>query len=119
MSRVSEIKIAVNRLLEFTEFFLSLGDMKQTDMLIAIANRDPEFTNYFENATDLIETAMDFFKVYSDWTIGQVRNDFSNIWNDVRQAYISSERYQVLKIQCDGATALWDILDNTINNRKI
>jgi hypothetical protein len=119
MSQSSEIKMAVNKLLEFTEFFLSLGDMKQTDMLIAIAKRDPEFTSFFETANDPIETAMDFFKVYSSWAIEQIRKTYDYAWNDIRQAYISSKKYQILKMQCDQTIVLWDVLDNIINNEKI
>jgi hypothetical protein len=62
MGDSTDIHKAVDKVLDFAGFFLSLGDMKQTDLLIAIANRDPEFTYYFETVTEPIETALDFFR---------------------------------------------------------
>jgi hypothetical protein len=115
MSQSSQLEAAVNKLLDFTEFFLSLGDMKQADMLFSIANRDPEFADYVETVQIPIETAVDFFKVYGDWGIEKIRKENSSIWNDTRKGYVSSEKYQILKMQCADTTVLWEVLEKIIN----
>ncbi len=116
MSQSSQLETAVRKLLDFTEFFLSLGDMKQADMLFGIANRDPEFADYFETVTESIETPIDFFRVYADWAMGKIREENTLIWNDIMDAYTCSERYQRLKIRCEETTELWDILDRIVKH---
>lgn len=116
MSQSSQIETAVNKLLDFTEFFISLGDMKQADMLFSIANRDPEFADYFELVTESIETPLDFFRVYSDWAVGQIREENTLIWNDIVDAYTCSENYQSLKLRGEETTVLWDILDRIVKH---
>jgi hypothetical protein len=115
MSANSDITTAVDKVLDFAEFFLSLGDMKQTDLLIAIANRDPEFTYYFETVTESIETALDFFRVYANWAIGRIHNEYENIWEEARDACVCSERYGILKMQCADTMILWDELQKALN----
>jgi hypothetical protein len=63
-----------------------------------------------------IETAIDFFKVYAGWAIGQIREENNLIWNDIMHAYTCSERYQSLKLRCDETTVLWDILDRIVKH---
>jgi hypothetical protein len=115
MSHSSQLETAVNKLLDFTEFFLSLGDMKQADMLFGIANRDPEFADYVETVQIPIETALEFFKVYGGWGIEKIRKENSYIWTDIRQAFANSERYKMIKMQCDDTTVLWEVLEKIIN----
>ncbi len=116
MNQPSEIEIVVNKLLEFAEFFISLGDMKQADMLFSIANRDPEFADYFETVTESIDTPVDFFRVYAQWAIHQILEENAPIWNDVTDVYTCSERYKSLKLRCDEAMVLWDILDRIVKH---
>lgn len=118
MSQPSEVRLAVNKLLDFTEFFLSLGDMKQTEMLIAIAERDPGFADYFETADVHIETAVDFFKVYAEWAVERIRRENNPAWDAVKEARSCSEKFQNLKIQCAETTVLWDVLEKTINHER-
>ena len=116
MIQSSQIETAVSKLLDFTEFFISLGDMKQADMLFSIANRDPDFADYFETVTESIETPVDFFRVYAQWAVQQMLEENALIWNDVRDAYSCSERYKSLKLRCDETTVLWDILDRIVKH---
>ncbi|OGN88534.1 MAG: hypothetical protein A2Z74_07000 [Chloroflexi bacterium RBG_13_46_9] len=116
MSQSSQPETAVKKLLDFAEFFLSLGDMKQADMLFSIANRDPEFADYFETITESIETPIDFFRVYADWAIGQIREENTLIWSDIIDAYTCAEKYSILKLKCEETTVLWDILDRIVKH---
>jgi hypothetical protein len=112
----TNIQKAVDKILNFTGFFLTLGDLKQTDLLIAIANRDPEFTYYFETATEPIETALDFFKVYANWAISRIRAEYNTVWDDVKDACACSEKYKILKMQCADTMVLWDELEKVLNS---
>ena len=114
----SDITTAVDKVLDFAGFFLMLGDMKQTDLLIAIANRDPEFTYYFETVTEPIETALDFFRVYANWAISRIRAEYNTIWDEVKDACACSEKYKILKIQCADTMVLWDALEKALSSRK-
>ncbi len=116
MSNTTDIQKAVDKVLDFTEFFLSLGDLKQTDLLIAIAKRDPEFTYYFETVTEPIETALDFFRVYANWAISRICAEYKTVWGEVRDACACSEKYKILKMQCVDTTVLWDELEKVLNS---
>ncbi len=116
MSNTTDIQKAVDKVLDFTEFFLSLGDLKQTDLLIAIAKRDPEFTYYFETVTEPIETALDFFRVYADWAISRIRAEYNTVWDEVKDACACSEKYKILKMQCADTTVLWDELEKVLSS---
>jgi hypothetical protein len=116
MSQSSQLETAVNKLLDFAEFFLSLGDMKQADMLIAIANRNPEFSEFFETVTEPIETAIDFFRVYAGWAVEQILQDSGINWKEIIDVCMRSEKYQILKMQCNETTGLWNILEIIIKH---
>jgi hypothetical protein len=118
MSGNSDITAAVDKVLDFAGFFLTLGDMKQTDLLIAIANRDPEFTYYFETVTEPIGTALDFFRVYANWAISRIRAEYNTVWDEVKDACGCSEKYKILKMQCADTMVLWDALEKALSSRK-
>lgn len=102
---------ALGKVLDFTEFFLNLGDMKGTDMLIAIAERDPEFTYYFETVNDRCETVMDFFRLYGQWAVSRLKTAYSDRWDDILTALARSARYQMLSRHWKDTTALWEELE--------
>lgn len=116
MSNSASLASAVDKVLDFSEFFLSLGDMKQTDLLTAIANRNPEFTYYFETVTETIETAVDFFRIYAHWVIGQIQKEYEGVWDEVKEACTRSEKYKILKMQCVDTILLWDELEKVLNS---
>ena len=114
MNTDAHIKALADKLLDFSVFFLSLSDMIQTDLLIAIENHDPEFTDYFENVTELIETALDFFRVYAEWVIINVKKECGDTWDDVRARCFTSARYETLKMRSTETPVLWDILERAL-----
>lgn len=116
MNTSADVAKAVEKVLDFAQFFLLLSDMKQTDLLIAVANRDPAFTYYFETVTEPIETALDFFRVYADWAIGQIQKEYKGVWDEVKDACTSSEKYKILKMQCADTMVLWDELEKVLRS---
>jgi hypothetical protein len=99
---------AADRILDFAEFFLSLGDLKPPDLLIAIANHDPLFTYYFEEVKEPIETALDFLRIYADWALAEVLKKCIASRQEVCAAAVASEKYRLLKMQWSRQTLLWD-----------
>lgn len=105
-----EIKPGVDDLLDFATFYLTLGDMPGAQLMVEIAERDPEFTYYMETVTDNFETAIDFLRVYGEWGVERVRKECAN-WNEVKDALIHSPIYQTLRKQWKDNTVLWEMLE--------
>lgn len=111
-----DLQFAVDKVLDFAEFFLSLGDMKQIDLLIAIENRDPDFADYFTKLTEPVGSAIDFFRIYTDWAISKIREEYENVWCEIKDICASSERYNMLKMQFIESTVLWGVLEHILRN---
>jgi hypothetical protein len=117
MSQGSDNDSTLKKLLDFAEFFVSLGDMKQSEMLMAVAERDPGFGEYFETADVQLDTALDFFRIYTEWAIKQIQKECADPWDEIIGAYMRSEKWDVLNTQC-GGTVLWDLLQKILSNDK-
>ncbi|MDD5287641.1 MAG: hypothetical protein PHY28_00795 [Dehalococcoidales bacterium] len=114
MNDNNNITSAVDKILEFAEFYVTLGDLYGQDLLVAIGEKDPAFTYYMETVTESFETAIDFLKVYGEWGIAQVRNQCGTNWNEVKNACLTSPKYQNLGKKWKGSTVLWDLLEEIL-----
>jgi len=111
-----DCQAAADKVLDFAEFFLTLGDMKPAEMLIAIAHRDPAFTYYVEELENPIETAMDFLRIYAEWVFGQVQKVCNASWEEICVAGTGSEKYRLLKMTWAGQTLLWEEVERMLGN---
>lgn len=111
MNKNKEVKNAVDDLLEFASFYLTLGDMHSSQLMVAIAEKDPEFTYYMETVNDTFETVIDFLKVYGEWGVERVRKEFTGNWDEVKAALVCSPIYESLRKQWKDDTVLWEMVE--------
>jgi hypothetical protein len=110
VEQADEIRQAADRLLDFTEFFLRLGDLQGPQVLSSIAEHDPEFTWHYDDIAGQIETIMDLFKFYGEWSVNHLRAEYTAEWPEVVNAALADHRWEILKMQWSHTTPLWDEL---------
>jgi hypothetical protein len=103
-----DIREASDRLLDFAEFFLRLGELQGQQVLTAIADRDPEFTYYVETVTAHPETLLELFRLYGQWVLEQLKANCGAGWDEAADACVRSERYRILRMQWEKTTLLWE-----------
>jgi hypothetical protein len=108
MSDIEHITESSHRLLDFAEFFLRLGDLQVPQVLVAIADRDPEFTYYIDTVKEHPQTLLDMFRLYGRWAIDRFANDHAADWIDVMDSALQSERYRILRMQWEQTSLLWE-----------
>jgi hypothetical protein len=116
MTKNEDINSAVEKLLEFAEYYLTLGDLSGHDLLMTIGERSPQFTYDIEHIKVPIDTIMDLLRAYGDWGIELVRNQCAGDWNEVKNACTCSTKYQFLRKQWKDTTELWDELEKALNS---
>ena len=114
MSDSNDVSSAAEKVLDFAEFYLTLGDLYGQDLLIAIGKRDPEFTYYIEAVKEPLDTITDFLRVYGDWAISQIRTKCAPVWDEVKNACVCSPKYQTLSKHWKDNTVLWDLLQEIL-----
>ncbi len=114
MTTESDFDAAVKKLTAFTEFFLTLGDLDGPKLIIAIGERDPEFTYYLETVADRCETVFDFIRIYGNWNIDRMQRAAGSRWRDVINAYKSSVKYAFLRDVTHDIPLLWDELEERL-----
>ncbi len=114
MTTELDFDAAVKKLTAFAEFFLTLGDLDGPKLIIAIGERDPEFTYYLETVADRCETVFDFIKIYGNWNIDRMQSAAGSQWWDVVKAYKSSDKYAFLKDVTHDIPLLWDELEGML-----
>jgi len=112
-----EIEPAKAKILDFMGFFLSLGDMKGPDMLMAVAERDPGFGDYVETVTEPLETAVDFFRVYAQYVFTKMRGECGPGWAEACEACTVSERYRLMEMQWKDVTLLWGVVKEEVEKK--
>lgn len=108
MSDEVDIKEAVDNLVDFAEFFLRLGELQVQQVLLAIADRDPEFTYFCEALKEPPQTLLDLFLLYGRWVIDKLKMDSGAVWNDVVEQTLCSDRHRVLRMQWEKTSLLWE-----------
>lgn len=111
MNDDKEVKSAVDNLLEFATFYLTLGDVHTSQLMVEIAERDPAFTYYMDTVTETFETAIDFLKVYGEWGVERVRKGCTGNWDEVKAALVNSPAYKSRRKQFKDQTVLWEMLE--------
>ena len=111
MNDSKEVKSAVDNLIEFASFYLTLGDMPGAQLMVEIAERDPAFTHYMDTVTGNFETVIDFLKVYGEWGVERVRKKSGINWDEVKAALKCSPTYETFRKQWKGNTILWEMLE--------
>jgi len=103
----------VDRLLEFMDFFMALGDMKYVDMLVAVDERDPDFAAYAGTVPEPIETLLDLFRLYGKWAVGKIQDECGAEWGTTLESCRACERYRVMTMQWQGML-LWEGLEKIV-----
>jgi hypothetical protein len=114
MTKSDDINASVEKLLEFAEYFLTLGDLSGRELMITIGERSPQFTYDIEQVRVPIDTLIDLLRAYGDWGIELVRKQSTDNWDEVKNACMRTTKYQFLKKQWKDNTVLWEELEKLL-----
>lgn len=108
MSDEIDLRTAADRLVDFAEFFLRLGELEAQLVLVAIADRDPEFTYYCGSLANQPETLLELFRLYGSWVLNKLKIASGPAWTEIVETARGSERYRLLRMQWEQTSLLWE-----------
>ena len=108
MNETPDTKEAADRLVDFAEFFLRLGELNGQQVLTSIATESPEFTHYCDSLENQPQTLIELFRLYGRWEIDRLKKESGAAWNEIVERAQASERYRLLKMQWQQTSLLWE-----------